>query len=75
MDDKTKIAKYALEFMQELSAITPDKIKISVMEKRDLMSEAHLELKVVDGAMTTVGESKFLGTSYELRFEVWKEEE
>lgn len=73
MDDRVTVVEFC-EAILKIMAV-PGHVSVTTAEKRELMSEAHLELKVVDGAMTTVGEPKFMGTSYELRFEVWKEDE
>ena len=59
--------------LKHLKAAKKDAIIVRECERRGCFCDAAKELKLIDGAMCTVGESAVSATVYQFRFEIEKE--
>lgn len=70
MTDKEKIITVCRELISRVEKSKNKDIIVRDLEWRTITHDCLKELKLVDGAMQNVGETKLLGYTYEIRVEV-----
>ena len=73
MSEREKAIKFCEDLLAHLKS--GDKIILNTLERRPIVGDSdNVELKLVEGAMKTVGGLKVYGLTYEMRLGIWSKE-